>query len=762
MHNRVLGENVLHCALREAARRNDDAVILTGGLIYMDLKRSDGLLSTHRRRLSGIECELEKIDSGYRERAKAILAAKSAEELAYYTLRERFLMLLLGFRKVSTGPDGKPVFPGKVYIVFGLAEEEFIEAAVQAEIRYSTAVRRLELQAEINTANALKANALKQSGVYSDVVKELEGEIKRLVSEFQRTIISNTMRECHNVLMEIITATLVRWIEEAIPNSKVVTQGSAFLKVGRNIVEIHQMRNPVATEMALDEFMRDSAGRRANDRSLPDVAVIATPLSVNHHAATVQRVVEGKPKTTFALQVPCALDRVFLRERLSDVVRVGSPIEKLIRNPRFEPGVTRLRWNSGLCSPELISIEALKNGRAGKSGSVRKPEPYLHIEIDSDEYFGNAWRKYYFDAAERSWLGHSAAVKALLRRDFHGGRLLPIHGSWALDDPSHGNHFGTQEQPHEHLGLWETLEGEFRAHWEMAKTDGTPARALQILREDQDRALEQMRLQGYHWTQTQMEAYIRYLRENRDHYAAVILRSIRSDVRFIGIGEILGKKSDTRDIGCIVKGTGNHFSNTVDRKLTEGFVYTSVLQEALRQEPKLRDADLYKLVRAPIHGNLFIGLGRVVGGEGGYPWTFSLRADPSRKSPPNGDPLQKYAENVCERGDFAGIFGGSYVLHLSGDIHRNGHLSIPGALIVSCGTNTANEPYGLREFSNCDTSAVILSLPVHGPDAGPIVAHVLNHDWVRDNLADPSKNRLGRDLAQSSVNRHQNPTALLG
>ena len=54
-YNRIIDENVLRNMFREAARNGDDAIFLTGALLWVDAKKSSGFLTTHRALYSGLD-----------------------------------------------------------------------------------------------------------------------------------------------------------------------------------------------------------------------------------------------------------------------------------------------------------------------------------------------------------------------------------------------------------------------------------------------------------------------------------------------------------------------------------------------------------------------------------------------------------------------------------------------------------------------------------------------------------------------------------
>lgn len=731
-YSRLIDENPLRCALAEAERRGDKAVFLTGGLMHLDTRKAQGLLTTHRARYSGYEFNADAVDPSYKEEAGRIRKDLPVDELSYETLRERFLNLLSGFYKIALRPDDSPQFSGNVYIIFGPSEEELIESAAYNHVRYLTLRKQREVSGELFVAGrALKSAQIEDAD--PELIEELEGRVQALEGQKARTIITNVSPEDHKRFAKKLTSYLVQKYEEAIPGARVIGLGTTFVKMGDEVIEVHQASSQSATSTLLNNFVKNEATARTLSGTLPDVVLLCGPHTTNFSWAVVERAEDGTRKSSQVWQLPVTIDKPFVREQTRDIMRHSSPMERMLNSKMFEPGVVRLLHNNGMWNVDLYPIEALTS--SDRRDARRSMPKYAYMFVDTDPHWGHPWKEYYYDEQNQTWLGAGVAVIEMMRRGgLFEGNKMPLHSFHLLDDGVQGHHFATESQPHQHAQSYLDLEREFNRLSQRALESEDPQEALQALEELKQQALLQLRVRGEHWTQTQLSEYItRMIHPNIDFFQAILRRVARSKLSFQGVSDRVGAPYDSRDFAPITFGNGNHFDHTVDANLTEGFFYASVLRAAL-MNTKFAD-QVEDLIKSPLYGNTHIGWG-ILASQDAYEYGISLRSNPTRKSG-MGDPLIRMAANILERGDFPRIFKGKFALHLSGDIHRYGAIRLSDALIVSCASGTDTDPYGERGFSPNNTGNLVVGLPVDGPDSGPIRIVSFRHDFIEEYFREP-------------------------
>ncbi|MFA5797923.1 MAG: hypothetical protein WC916_07905 [Candidatus Woesearchaeota archaeon] len=729
-YSQILEENIVRNVLELIEQKKDEFVLLPGGLMLLDVKKSEGFLTTHRARGSGLSFNPATLETEYRNEAIRLHSVLPPDKVVFERLRERFLNLASGWRKIVVDKNGSPVFSGKVYITFGRVEEEIIESATHAEIGYIVYQQRQEVINERHGVEAELRLAYKNQDYTR--VEELEKEVKYLVSKEKRMIQSNVSTEDRKRFFEIIRAWTIKTLEKTIPNSKVITQGTAFTLIGGKSVEIHQDREQGPTVEMLDNFLRKNSGRRVLDKTLPDLVLLVNSFSVNYRLASVRR---PNLPDCLVVQLPVALNKQFLLDQMRDIIRKGSPIEKLLRHEQFEPGMCRIERRDGLWIPQMIPISALlrKPIEGVSAADIKRDSRYAYIFLTSDEHIGHPWKMMYYNKQKRNFLGHDEAVMEILRREFlKKGKSLPIHAYIALGDQTQGHHFPTQSEPHENLVLIKTVSKWFNTFENIVKnTNGETA--LKELKLIEARVIKQIILRGKYWPQYQILEYLHtVLEENADFFSAVIKRGTRAGVTPIGINHFDGEDTDSRSIGLISEIGGNHFQHTIDGELNEAFFYAEKIIDLLLRDKSIKFTyeELTELVRAPIHGNTSYGQGILKTGKDGYEWGISLRHEPSRKSGANGDPLREAAKNVIERGDFTGIFSGRKVIHISGDIHRFGAVQLSDAMVLSVAAGTGGDPYGQRGFSPNNVGNMILGIPARGPEYGPLKLIIFTQDFV--------------------------------
>lgn len=742
-HSRIIEENPLRCALEKAEETKADAVIFTGGLFFLDAKQAAGYTKAHKALLSGSNFNDAVLSPLYQAKARRIKESRKTgkgkdfgKEMVYATLTERFMNLSGGLKKIVLRPDGTPEYSGPVYVVFGGNEEELIEATAYAEYAYWTKYNQQKIAALIRMHNRKK-----------EKTKDDEEQLAELEDERRRTIVSNAEDEDVQWYVNKVRSFFIQKVEETIPNCKVIGAGKMFVRCGDKVIAIEQWRSLTVSDGALNDYILKKSGNDALSLTSPDAVLICHPYSLRADYAVAERSFEGKRKSTQIFQLPCILDKDFLRKKLRNVVRKKSPIENLIQHEQFEPGCEHLVYSNGMMNMESLGLSFLKNTTAKRRKNrksvvqFRKEQEYIYLFVETDTHWGHPWKTFYYDRQNRQMLGCSGAIIEIMRREgLMGKGKLPLHGFHLLDDGVQGHHFPTQSQPHQHKLPFIEAERRYNTLLEKARKDGSPKGMMGALEEMRDSALKQLRLGGEHWTQSQLQEYCdRFIDHNTDFFGNLLLRSQKSGVVYRGVGHYLGEDYDTRDIAPITLGNGNHMAATVEREVTEGFIYRMHLTPLMQHHPYCAsfEDNVPSLIKSPLDGNEHIGLG-TVSVDGMYEWGLSLRSNPARKSG-QGDPLRNMAKNVQQRGDFPLFLGGRYVVWISGDIHRYGKILIPGAAILSCASGTDSDPYGQRGFSLNNTGNMIVGLPAGGPDSGPIRVLTFRHDWIEEYFEKPRK-----------------------
>ncbi len=744
-YNRVLEENTLRNMFREAERDREDAIFLTGALLWVDAKKSSGFLTTHRALYSGLDFDPSVFPESYREEAKQIRKTNPPDRVSFVKLRERVLNAMGGWSKVTRGKDGKPLFSGKVYFSFGLPEEEIIEAAAHAEILYITTVMRNNVVLEREIKRAVLASKLGLSGgTETPETRELRREVNQLLDKEKRMIQSNVEPEDRKRFVDSIRTVLITWLKKAIPNSEFLSQGSIVMKVGGKTVEIIQSPEDSPVSNSLDVYMK-VGGQRSLENKLPDMALVAASYAVDARMGVIEKMDGTQRAVTHAWQLPVAIDRDYLRSARPEMIKKASSIERLVRDHGFEPGAFRLGDVNGVWIPEIMPISFFRTHRS-RTVASRTISEYIYGVVDSDNHSGLRSKEWVFDTKTGLPIPLEVAFSELLLRNFtENGKAVPVHFFANLADNLQGHHFPTQQTIHPLSKSYSQSERDVKRILQNAKRSADPEKLKEMIQGLGLEHLSQLRYRGEDWMTDQMDNFFdTSLRPRARLFAEILKNNPKVGLKVRGIEEVLqGREGaeDSRDLGIINWVSGDHVGHTTEEELAEGAIYRRVLIGFLLGDKSLGmdEETLNRLVRAPRWGNMSVGYG-LISVPGGYEWGMAIRHKPTASSGKNGDRMQGMTENLLERGDYARIFTGRNFFQLSGHMHFYGAAFSRNKFMLSCASSTDGDAFGdMLGFRKNNSGCMVMGVPAKGPEYGPIRVISFPHVFLRAYFKDPWK-----------------------
>lgn len=712
-HKRLIEENPVRRALADATRSGDDVVFIVNPF-DIEIKKAAGGLRVQRSFASGLNVNLKLLDPFYRDRLEH---DHDGNRIVYEIVAERFVNMLSGLSKIATRPDGQPEFPGQVFVILGYKEEEVVANAAAWELGYKTRLKQEQIEAEIKSVKSAIANG-------ENIGVDLYEELSNLINLKARVIQSNINDEELQKYARKVMHFMVKKIEESIPNSKVIGQGTTFVSVNGNVVDFNVPSHLQVTDGLLSNYNR-THGARSVRQETAKTTVICHPYSLNWRTTSREINVGNRRAEARVCVAPICVDGKFLRDALRDSVRSAHPISKVVFSSQFSPGVLRLRFNQkiGTVSADPIPIEALsRRSSPAKTGKHHTDAKYIWTMVGTDPHFGSRNREEVWSHAAKGSLGVSDAVIQMLRdAGLCQNGKLPVHLYTVNDDPTQGNHYDTHKQPHPRQMSYQAIEKRIQGMSE--------AEAKMF-------ALEQLRLRGSDWLQEQIEQVKeRHIEPNLDFFSSILHRVVRSSLVIRGVSEIHGGSYDRRDLGAINWGTGNHFESTIDRNTTEGVEYAKHLRALLYAEWKDQKDLVDRLVAAPLEGNQYFAWG-IVNAPGGYEWAVEFRSDPARLST-WADPLKAAVTNDALRGDYGLFMTGHKTLKIYGDKHFNAAVNTEHAYYDMCAAGTSTDLYGHRGFPPNNTGVSFVGLPAEGPDAGPILLRNLHIEHIRKYFEKP-------------------------
>jgi len=740
-YDRNIADNPVRRAFADARFRGAAAVILTN-TVEMDTKKTAGPNKVYRARVSGLRLNPDRFPKPYRSEVVRILRDRPIDELIFQTISEKFGEVMDGWHKITHRPNGSPEFPGPVFVVFGYREEEIIAAAAYHECRYLTILKQQEIEAELGMARSRLTQALKD-GVG---IRKWTEEVERLSQQRARTIITNIGEPEYSFHRRRMRALVVKMFEESIPNCKVLSQGSVYMKLNDKTLKIHIPSKDEVTDGHLADF-GDKYGSDVFEDTLADLTVICHPYALNHRLVGREDSKDGQPVTKFAHVAPICVDDVFLREALRDTTKSAHSISKAIFDSQFKPGVLLLSYVNGMLGADPLPISKL--GKIGSSTGANFAFPYpetkyITFYVNTDNHFGGVAKRYIWDPEKRMHLGvNEAAIELMRRSGILTAGDIRIHGVAELDDATDGNlwfHPGYRPDPQEmSIIRIESWLQQVTADIQRAAEKGDTAMVLKLTEEVNKISIGQLYFRGEHFPFHQMmQVYDRHIDPNVDFYGSVLGRFEKSKLTIRGISEINKSIEDTRDVGVLNFPNGNHRINTLDGADMEGEYFARQLRAKLGGLPHWRSKEdfLKKSIRAPRFGNETFCLGTIKA-PGGYEWGLRFLSSPPRLSGWS-DLLSAFVKSDLARGDDTyGLMKFRWVV-IVGDKHFYCRVDARHGTYVICAAGVHTDTYGSTGgFPPNNTGVCFVSIPADGPDAGPILMRMLPHDYLRDWFANP-------------------------
>jgi len=723
------------------ADTNKDTIVVATNLIDLDLKKAAGPAKVGRSLVYGDNINPKLIrDEEYRKTAERILNEQPIDEVVYRPLGELFDDILNGLMKISVKPNHWPEYRGPVYIVLGNNENELIKAAAYWELRWWTVKKQYELRSQLNAIKFARHDAEKRG--YPAELETINKKENLLLSQLNRTTISTIATQEMHRFYRWAQATVVRKLEEAIPNAKVIGQDSAFLKIGNKTIEIHIPPHRRVTERNLANYTLQYGPKNLRGK-LADIVVICHPYNLHYRMTVREADYDGKRGSSKIFAAPIAVDAEYLRHILKPSSSRDHPLARAVFTESFQPGLLRLRLINGVADTDILSITHLEISKNhSKNNFLKLGCRYIWFMFCADPHWGGRAKEFVTSRELRRRLGIGDAVFQMMRRDgLCENDRMPVHIWGSPDDQTQGQNFKARTQPHPNQMsylLTECLANEMQKQIE---NSGSLKRAKEIAEEMKQYLLSQIEVRGSDFLLEQvMEMMERDIELNVDIYSAILRHFKASGLIMRGVGHFVNERYggfDTRNCGSINFGSGNHFEHTVEGEIVEGPFYAKYLRALLGQSPEWYDKqdELKKLVAAPLYSAKSIGWSTVQI-PGGHEYGFEFRNKPTRMAGWD-DTLLGATKNFPSRGNYTRIFNERLpILSVCGDKHFFGAALTDYALHHMCASGTHTDRYGEEGFPPNNTGVSFIGLPAEGPDSGPILIRTLPFEVIKSFVED--------------------------
>ena len=735
--------NPLRRKLAEAETHGVDVVVLTN-VFALQIIKAAGALLVYRARLSGLDINTEILDPDYRKEAELILERRPDDEVVFETPIERAANVFSGLYKVMTKPvdkEGKksePEYSGKIVMVLGYMDELLINTLTYDAINNLRTRKQNRLKQEIQAQLVLQRHALKNGD--KKTYQHCEDEIDKKTKQHTRSVTTAIAAQEINRFAPKLRSLFLKMLQELVPNVEIVGFGSTHLRINdKPSIAIHIPSHIRVTDALLADFAARKAGPKILRKDIAQTTVICHPFALQERDTVREADHDGKRDSVQIFVAPTLIDDEYLRRELRSTIRMVHPLQQAVFNDQFKPGALVFRYHGDIVAQDFwpltrpLSLIALKKKGANES-KVLYPDfgtaRYAWYMIDTDKHIGSRAKEYVWCDALRRRLGLAEAVIHSMRvSGYLGSKKFGIHVWSSNDDPTQGNHFEGHFQPDPQQLSRTDVEDISRLMYERAqKANG--AECLRLFNEYQQFSLEHQDVLGLDHPKLQVEEMLdRFMEPNMDYYSAILRRAKESGVVVKPVSEHYGKLKDGRDLGIINWGTGNHFERTVDRRLTESFMYARVMRAMLLQENYWKKNREYvqKFVRDPMYSNFFCAWG-TVRVDGGYEWGMDLRDSPTRMKS-WGDTVGAAISNDLLRGNPTRIMEGRYCITTFGDKHFFGTGITAQKLFHMCAPGVHTDRYGEHGFPPNNSGVSWIGIPAEGPQL-PFLFRYLRYDQI--------------------------------
>lgn len=717
--------DIFRNALRFAEARHDDAVLITGNLIYC-LVEKYGKQRPYRTQVVGLPLDPSIIESSY---PKAVLdeIGPLAERIksgkvVFLTIKVYLDLIFKLVRQKFLRGDNTPIFSGPVYISLGEIEESiamyYANEALRAEVFREKAFAHKQIS-ELR-------DALRKARKEKDEKKE--NKILEKINDWQvydrvLVLMGNIPPSHINERRQEMINYLVYRIESDIPNAKVIGTGDTYVKIGKQIVS-------VVSDKTTDSIRGGIAGRlrkklynyiKAHPGDKVPAVVFGAglnPWGVGLYAS--YRIRGGKGtlndvRMSDIIQLLSCVDSHLYRETVRRMLRAKDRVARLASTTNFQSGVQtlqffepapipRIDWyrSDFLTNPEIFGSEQLlvdfvsqKDPRskmvyAYKEGCTHVGAVFV-ATYDSPDDKGGRYIK----------LHNQVLFEAFVRDE------TPIHLYQIDGDIQHWLNYQTFKEVDTR---WKDPEDLLAAMTSIEKDE-------RISAEDRTKEIKTMSLQnalrtGVVQPEEQIEVWGKGMAPYIAFFKNVIERARAAGIQMTG------------NLSPILIGQGNHnehsFKGNTDIRFSEAKMTRKELLLVLMRAG-YNPPDLERCVTACQMSGVGMANGTFkVASLGREAYEYCLFMKHKHGSSKTEDNMKMMVLNFSHRGTTDDYEEGRFTINLGGDDHMGGHAVTRNAFHVKTGGQMFNGPFGLKfDFPKQNLFSSIWGVPAGGPGWGP-------------------------------------------
>jgi len=727
--------NLTRSGISAARKMRCDALVISGGLFRLAWQKTTGPNRILADLVTGSEIDVESMAANYRARALEIIESGEFKPI-FTTALERFKDLLRGWYKVMVRPDKRPEFEGPVYIVLSPDELGLVRRMAYFELLYLQNQELREAQAEETVQAKLSAeahrylkemrNSSSKAGIKAatEVFEEARAEARKASQLVSRMRMTNLDPTQNRRVYDQALSYLIHEIEKNMPTAKVIDQNSAHVVFGKSkhaIKFVSGDRNsPYYDELG-------GYGPAQRKGQLPALTVVSHPRAVYMRKTSRENYLKGSMLGTVGfVEAPMLVDKDPILEGTRGTM-VSLPVVKAVADTMFNGGMLIIKIDPEFgVTPDFISAEAIRTVSAPRRGPPPAPAKKLWLMVATDPHFGGSMRLYLRMPSGFPIALTEAAFYLMKKSGLNRNGVAPVAGLYFCDDLHQGNHYGTHMHPHYNKRPLAQLLMESERALKVLHTIRDPKQREEQMKKMLRETMDQTRYRPPDYLTGQFEElYHGLIRPYADVFKGILLAAKEANVIVTGVSDDQKTPGDTRDVGVINFGSGNHATKTTMGMLHEGPIVAEDLRMRLWSDPALAGINLDRAIAAPLYQDRSIAYGTLKAGDG-YTWGLHVSGTPPKRDSWK-DVLHGWVAVNRQRGNPSTILNGKSIVHITGDKHFFAGAFAGGDVYVMGPSSTHTDSFAELAGGLPENNAGIafIGLPVEGPDAGEIsVVHL--------------------------------------
>lgn len=725
-------------SLRLADVNKLDAVVITGNVTHL-VTQGWGLRKPDRAIVSGIKITPERVEESYPKSVRempgyeAVRSKLELGKIVFTAFREKIDTVVDMLHSVCTYDNDLRAFNGPILITLGKLESGLISYLTNELVRIDFFKERFKYEDLVQALKAeLRSLRYAEDRIRAESIREKLRDLKLMLDVIIR--MKNAADECLQVKRDLVASYIIKRYEEAIPGSKVISVGDAYVEYGgkkimvtgakRGETECHGGQGKELVKR-LPGFLR---GHKSE--MVPDVIIgsgmnpVANGQLVTYHASSDP----GDKKVTLVLQAPVCADSEKFRNVIRDNARLYDNVTKLADHGGFESGVTIIRWHPNFSlprveswfSPVLKDHKIFKNRRSIANMVFGKTPKHkmLYFHHGGCNHIGAA--DVWICESPNDKNGDYIRYLHQIAKEMMCACDAPLVGHYDNGDSQQGaNHHYPRNGHPELLNPQQLKEAQMKIDKNPRLSKAEKLKQYKIL------AQRQAIRSGIYELDGQTEEYVDSIARYLDYWLMILRRAEKVGIRLTGT------------LACITKIIGNHCANTfrdlhffrsdsrpVIDKMQLKIMYALIKKcQETKNVDDLKIADfIMKQMQSPSLGPLGEARGSLC--IPGHPeWAFLMKHKQGSIEESN-DNARKRATNETEVD--------RPCINLSGDNHRGGFLYSRGVWNFQTGCGQGEGTYG-REINGSEQNvfAMNFGIPVGGPGCGPAVVMFIDQTTAR-------------------------------